>query len=69
MHTQELYASYLYYYTPKNDIRLYAKWGKKVTVTYDANGGQFYSTGSRLSTDVEKGSISTGRMQSSIRLR
>ena len=31
------YASYLYYYTPKNDIRL-------------------YSTGSRLSTDVEKGS-------------
>ena len=50
------YASNLYYYTPKNDIRLYAKWGKKVTVTYDANGGQFYSTGSRLSTDVEKGS-------------
>ena len=46
----------MYYYTPEDDITLYEKWGENVTVRLDANGGQFYETGSEFSFSVEKGS-------------
>ena len=43
-----------YSFVPKGDCTIYARYVKKYTITYDANGGYFYKTDSYFSDTREK---------------